>query len=307
MRKVIIALTILTTGCSRQAEVTDNPVVKISGSESEKPLVMALTDEYHKSHPGLTFEVSGGGTDEGISALITGRANIANASRMITSEELSTGKASGINIHQAIIAQDVISIITHPSVGVEYITVEDLKRIYDGTVTNWKELGGQDEMIYPIGRSVGSGTRTYMLHRLGLEAFCPRTIEFETYEDIVNNVSTMRGSVAYVSNRYIHYADGRINESVWVMNVSLNGMPFASPLNKEDIFYSDYPLMRPLFQYYTDAITSEQLAFLEYELSEEGQQRVEKEGYVRLNENQMNINRKNATRPKSDSLIAANH
>lgn len=306
MKKLLIALTFFAAGCARETEVVNDNIIKIAGSESEKPLVMALSDEYHKTHTSLQFDVKGGGTDEGISALITGRANIANASRSINAEELKTAEVSGINIHQAIIAQDVIAIITHSSVGVEYITVADLARIYDGTVTNWKDLGGNDEPIYPIGRSVGSGTRTYMLHRLGLEAFAQGIIEFETYEEIVNNVSAMRGSIAYVSNRSIHYNDGKLNPSVWVMNVSLNGMPFTSPLNKEDILYNDYPLMRPLFQYYTDDISSEQLAFLEYELSEEGQRHVEESGYVRLNENQMNINRKNATRAPADSVRALN-
>lgn len=307
MKKILIALTFLAVGCTHETEVPVTNVLKIAGSESEKPLVLALSDTYRKSHPGLQFEISGGGTNEGISALLTGRANMANASRLITPEELSTAKISGVTVHQAIIAQDVISIITHPSVGVDYITVADIKSIYDGSVTNWKQLGGNDEPIYPIGRSAGSGTRTYMLHRLELDAFCTGTIEFETYEEIVNNVAVMRGSIAYVSNRYIHSSDGKLNLSVSVMNVSLNGMPYASPLDKEDIFYGDYPLMRPLFQYYTSTITDEQRAFIEYELSEEGQQLAEKEGYVRLNETQMNINRKNATRTSAaDSANALN-
>jgi phosphate transport system substrate-binding protein len=299
MKKILIALTICASACTPETEMPDNSILKIAGSESEKPLVLALADEYSKTHTTLQFNITGGGTNEGISALITGRATVASASRIISSEELNTAKVSGIEIHQAIIAQDVIAIITHPSAGVEYITVADLKSIYDGSVTNWKALGGNDQPIYPIGRSIGSGTRTYMLHRLALDAFSPKTIEFETYEDIVNNVAVMPGAIAYVSNRYIYSSDGVLNSSVWVMNVSLNGMPYTSPLNREDIQYGDYPLMRPLFQYYTNEISRDQLAFIEFELSEEGQQLAEKSGYVRLNETQMNINRKNATRTSS--------
>lgn len=294
----------MSISCSEQQDVPPQDTVTITGSESEMPLAIMLADEYKKTHPGMLFSITGGGTDAGIDALLKGKTDIANASRIMSSEEYDVARAAGIEISQLIIAQDAIDIITHPSVGVEFITVEDLAGIYSGKIRNWKELGGADLDIYPVGRKSGSGTRSYMLHRLDLPSFCIQTMEFETYEDIINTVSTTRGAIGYVSNRFIHYGNGSINSSVWVMNVSLNGMPYASPLNQDDLTYGEYPLMRPLFQYYV-SITPSQQQFLQYELSDEGQSILDRSGYIALSGNQREINRRKAASLPLDSLTEA--
>lgn len=296
----LIAL-LFVAACAHDSEIEKIEKLRISGSETEKPLVTALHDEYKLSHTSAAFDISGGGTDNGITELINGQTDIANASRMISSSEIDKAKAAGIEINQVIIAQDVIAIITHPSVGVEFITIEDLARIYDGTITNWKELGGPDLEIYAIGRKQGSGTRSYMLHRMSLTSVSTRTLEFDTYEDIVNSVTTTRGAIGYVSNGFVKYDNGAINSKFWIMSISLNGMPFTSPLDKEAISYGDYPLMRPLFQYYTNTASPERNAFVEFELSDKGQQMIEKNGYVPLSANQKEINRRKAAGLYSDN------
>lgn len=301
-RVIAVAALLLLMGCAQEeSKVREVQSIRITGSESEKPLVVQLSAEYYKTHPEAPFEIKGGGTDDGFAALFSGKADIASASRIISYEELSAAQAAGIDVHQVIIAQDVISIITHPSVGVQHILMEDLAKIYSGVITNWKELGGPDQPIKPIGRKPGSGTRSYMLHRLALENFHPSTMEFGTYEEIVSAVIATPGSVAYVSHRFIRLGSGAVNPAVWVMNVSLNGMPYASPLDAEDIAYGDYPLMRPLFQYY-GAITAEQKAFIAFELSDEGQTVVERSGYITLSDNQREINRRKAMGAQPDSL-----
>jgi phosphate transport system substrate-binding protein len=303
MNKLLLySLLCVLVSCSTEKETPQQKVITITGSESEKPLAVLLSAEYQKQHPDIQFNILGGGTDAGISALLKGETALANASRLANEGEHNACTALGLQLNQLIIAQDVIAVITHPSVGVEYISMQDLAGIYNGTIRNWSALGGADMAIYPVGRKHGSGTRSYMQHRLALESFCKQTLEFETYEDIVSAVRTTPGSIGYVSRRFIQYDNGSIHPDVWVMNISLNGMPYASPLDKEAIAYGDYPLLRPLFQYFT-TVTPEQKAFLEYETSDEGQAAIEKSGYIPLSADQKNINLKKTKNLSGDSVV----
>ncbi|HTF05124.1 MAG TPA: phosphate ABC transporter substrate-binding protein [Bacteroidia bacterium] len=299
MKKIVPVVVLglaLMSGCSRDTETIKRDLnqITICGSESEKPLAVLLTDEYHKQKPEITFDVKGGGSDAGIKALLDRKTDVALSSRLISDVEMGNAATLDVNVHQVIVAVEAVAIITHPSVGVEFITVADLAAVYDGRIRNWKELGGPDMEIYPVGRKHGSGTRSYMLHRLSIEEFCPQTIEFETYEDILSTVKTNRGAIAYISSRFISYAEGRLDPAIWVMNVSLNGMPFISPVDREAIEYGDYALMRPLFQYYSDDASKQLMDFIDFQLSDVGQKLVVKFGYHPINDYHREINKRNS-------------
>lgn len=111
-----------------------------------------------KANPDITVSVSGGGSGNGIKALIDGTANIANSSRFIKQEEVKMAVEKGRYPVPFGVAIDAIIPVVHPSNTIADLTIEQLHDIYAGKIKNWKELGGQDRPIAVVSRDTSSGT-----------------------------------------------------------------------------------------------------------------------------------------------------
>ena len=147
--------TVAESSAAAPAETTTDLSGSISmvGSTSMEKLANALSEAFMEEHPDVTVTAEFVGSGAGIEAVTNGTTDIGNSSRSLKDEE----KAAGVV--ENVVAIDGIAVCVDPANEVADLTKEQLTNIYNGTVTNWKEVGGADEPIIVIGREAGSGTR----------------------------------------------------------------------------------------------------------------------------------------------------
>ena len=138
----------------------------INGSTTVLPVMQKAGEAFMAANPDINLAISGGGSGNGIKALNEGLCDVAMSSRDIKDSEREQGKAKGIEAVRTAIAVDALVPVTHPSNPVSALSSGQLRDIYMGTITNWKEVGGNDENIVVISRDTSSGT-------------------YETWEDII--------------------------------------------------------------------------------------------------------------------------
>ena len=271
----------------------ENKVITIKGSDSELNLLKFFSDEYKKNRPEVAINISVGGTSHGIKALIEGETDIAIASRVITKEELEEAKENGVTPTPYIIAQDVVAIITHPKTGIDSLSLEQLSKIFNGTILNWKDLGGNNLAIKIFGRDKNSGTRFYLKDKLSINRFPSQYSELKNNLEIIDAVSKEIGAIGYVNIGSIVNAEGKPTNKVWAMNLYIDHNLACSPYENQRIKYGEYPLVRPLIQYTNGKPNNQLLEFINFELLEKQQASIEKHGYLKINSNYYNMNQAN--------------
>jgi phosphate transport system substrate-binding protein len=126
--------------------------IQIAGSTSVQPVAQKLADEYNKKHPNVKINVAAGGSGVGITRAKDGTADIGTSSRDLKEEE-----KPGLN--QFVIGKDGIAIVVNANNPVSDLTTDQIRDIFSGKITNWKEVGGPDKTINVVTREEGSGTR----------------------------------------------------------------------------------------------------------------------------------------------------
>jgi phosphate transport system substrate-binding protein len=235
--------------------------ITMSGSTTVLPLGVALSESYTKE----TVSVSGGGTGAGMTALGVGITDIAMSSRQITTDEMS--KLGSYT--ETKIGYDGLILIVGDDVQLEQVTKEQLKQIYEGKITNWKELGGKDEQIVPIGRESGSGTKeTFLTDVIGDKtAECPgEQLICQSSAEVLQTVKQTPGAIGYVGYSYAKGVNVLAYENV---------APTESTIKDKA-----YPLSRELYLY-TNANASQSVKdFVAYAVSSTGQSVAVENGFI---------------------------
>ena len=132
--------------------------IDIDGSTTVGPIIDAFVGAFEKSNPEIKFSVKKTGSGDGAAALIDGRCDIATMSRFMKKDEYTKAVAAGKMPVPFTICMDGVCLIVHPSNPVRQLTKAQVKDIYTGKVTNWKQVGGADLPIVAISRDTSSGT-----------------------------------------------------------------------------------------------------------------------------------------------------
>ncbi len=268
MTVILIAALALSqvTGCSKNR---GNKVV-IKGSTTVLPITQKAAEEYHKiSSTGITIEGSGSGN--GIKSLLDGNCDIANSSREMKEEEIKLASSKNIRVKEIAVAYDMIVPVLHPSNPVSNLSLDQLKAIYDGSITDWKQVGGKPGRVVVISRDTSSGT-------------------YEIWEKIVMKKADVRrdallqasnGAIVSVISEnplaigYIGY--GYINETVKPCKVnSVDG-------TIENGKSGQFPISRKLYMYVDEnRLSAEAKNFIDFLLAKEGQKLVKETGFIPL-------------------------
>lgn len=256
------------TGCgSSDNSSNDNDVsgnVSLNGSTSMEKFVNALAEAIQEEYPNLTLEPQFTGSSAGIEAVVAGTADIGNSSRALKDEEKSKGLVENI------VAIDGIAVVTHKDNKVNDLTTDDLKKIYTGEITNWKDLGGDDQAIVVIGRESGSGTRGAFEEILDVEDACKYAQELNETGAVMAKVAQTSGAIGYVSLDVV-------NDTVKALK--LDGIEASEKTVKD----GSYSLQRP-FVMATKGEVSEQnaqiKAVFDFINSDAGQKVIEAVGLV---------------------------
>ena len=119
--------------------------IENKGSDTIVNLALAWAEKYQAEHPEVRISVTGGGSGTGIASLINKTVDIANASRQIKEEEVAEAKSNGVEPVEHIIARDAIAVIVNPENPVSQLTLKQISDIYSGKISNWSEVGGDDQ------------------------------------------------------------------------------------------------------------------------------------------------------------------
>ncbi len=249
---------------------------KIKGSDTCLPLSQKEAENYMKKNTGSAITVTGGGSGVGLSALMSGTTDIAQSSRKMKMDEKLKMQEAGKAFKEVIIAYDALAVIVNPSNKVSQLTREQLEGIYTGKITNWKDVGGADLKIIAYSRETSSGTYEFFKeHVLNKKNFAASALLMPATGAIVQSVSQTPGAIGYVGLAYVE-------KNVKALKVSYDkGKTYVTP-NIENAKNKSYPVTRPLFFYYLNAVEKQVKPFVDFILSAEGQKIALAEGFVPL-------------------------
>ncbi|MBN1526249.1 MAG: phosphate ABC transporter substrate-binding protein [Candidatus Omnitrophica bacterium] len=251
-------------------------MVQIKGSDTLINMVQRLAEVYMEKRPSTAIAVTGGGSGTGIAALINRKCDIANASRTIKPKEVMDANSKGVDPKRIVVAIDALSIVTNTSNPVKKLTIAQIGKIYKGEITNWKEVGGNDARIALYGRQSNSGTYDFMKEVVMEGEYSPSLKSMNGNAQIVEAIKQDATGIGYVGVGYARDAAGSVN----VVKVAKDhSAGYFGPFNVADVKSGRYPITRPLNQYVNGAPSGAAKRFLMFELSDEGQSIVEKEGF----------------------------
>jgi phosphate transport system substrate-binding protein len=244
--------------------------IVIKGSTTVLPIAQGTLEAFMKKNPGVQISLSGGGSGEGIKALIDKTTDIATSSREIKKEEVELAKTKDVNPVANVVASDAIVPVVHPKNKVKNISIDQLSQIYQGKITNWKEVGGEDLKIVVISRDSSSGTFESWDHFVMKKAkVAPQAQMLASNGAIVTAIAKNRYAIGYLGIGYV-------NKSVKALQVNGITASVQTALSKV------YPMSRELYMYTDGDATGDVAKYIAFVKSPEGQKIVVKEGFVPL-------------------------
>ena len=260
-----------TTVASTPQAAAGSKIIKVSGSTTVLPIAQNAADAFMTANPGTNIQVSGGGSGVGVQQIGDKLVDIGMSSRDLTKDEITKYKEFVVSP----VALDGIAVIVNPNNNpVNSLSIAQIRDIYSGKVTNWKDVGGKDMAIVVIGRDSASGTRTFFTDTVMNKTNYVKT-QFEKNSNgaIQQSVAQTPGAIGYVGLGYI-------DPTVKALKISVNGT-LVEPSVKT-VLDKTYPISRSLLMITNGQPNGLVKSYIDYILSPEGQKLVVKEGFVPL-------------------------
>lgn len=257
LRLALLALcpALLLSGCGRRGNT-----VTLAGSTAFQPFAEKLADAYMAETPGASVVVQGGGSALGIESALLGTAEIGMA-------DMVALPANATSLVATVAARDGIVVIVHPQNTCTNLSLDQLRRVFSSEVRNWREVGGPDHAITVVSREAGSGTRS-------------------SFEQIVDGImlpadaliqdsnGTIRETIANDPHAIGYISHGLINDRVQALLID------GQPGTTEAIMAGRYKLVRPIFLLTRGQPTGPTAAFIDYVLSDKGQDMLRRDGLI---------------------------
>ncbi|MFA5200000.1 MAG: phosphate ABC transporter substrate-binding protein [Candidatus Omnitrophota bacterium] len=278
-KKCLIVLTMLLLTIPVFAAVGKNSI-QIKGSDTMVNLAQAWAEKYMEENPGDFVAVTGGGSGTGLSSLLSGTCSIAMSSRNIKDKEITLAKQKGINPFEVKVALDGLAVVVNPANPVSKLTIDQLAGIFTGRISNWKEVGGKDERIVILSREVNSGTHVYFKEHVlrkndpnNKAEFAPGALMLSSSQAIADEVTGNPAVIGY-------YGMGYISGKQKAISVAKDDRSEYIYPTIDNVLSGKYPISRPLF-FYTNGQPKDLVKkFVDYVLSEKGQETVVKTDFV---------------------------
>ncbi len=269
----------LSLACSSSLAGADR--LRVEGSDTiGGSLGLELAEAFNAFHPGILVEWEGLGSSTAFIGLFDGSADLGASSRPINEAELAEARALGLKLKELVLAYDGMSVFVHPSNEVPVLTLEQLSRIFQGRVTNFREVGGPDRPIRLLSRPSYSGTHAFFRDKVlrrgnakGPEEFAASTEWVEHTADIVERVARDPNAISYGGMAYAR-------PKVRVVPVAAaRGRPGVLPA-PETVRDGSYPIFRPLYLYARGEPQGRVRELLDFILGVDGQKLVAEVGFV---------------------------
>ncbi len=275
MKRTILLSLLATTALAAATACAARPIT-VKGSDTMVILGQRWAEKYMNANPGQVIMVTGGGSGTGIAALINGTTEICQASRAMKQDEKlklrDRYQTMGVEIP---VAKDGLTVYVHSSNELKDLTVVQLRDIYRGTTTNWKQVGGKDATIILYGRENSSGTYGYFKeHVLGGHDFSARVQTLPGTAAVVNAVSKDPNGIGFGGAAY---AKGVRDVAMKKDATSAAVLPTAAAVHD-----GSYPLARHLYFYLRKQPAGDTKKFVDWILSADGQKLASDVGYFPL-------------------------
>jgi phosphate transport system substrate-binding protein len=270
-------------GCRRATdESSESTGIQNVGSDTMVNLALAWAEAYTAQNPEVQLSVTGGGSGTGIAALINGTVDIANASRQIKVEEIGAAEANGVKPVEHVVAGDAIAIVVHPSNPVDWLTIDQLSDIYQGRITNWRDVGGEDRPIVLLSRESNSGTHVYFLEQVvrrgdkqDKSLFSQDTLLLPSSEGISAEVRQNPNAIGYDGLGYV-----TPDQKVVAVARDASG-PYVLP-SVDSVNNGSYPIARALYMYTAGEPAGTVANYLDWIFGDTAQTIVQELGFVPL-------------------------
>jgi phosphate transport system substrate-binding protein len=254
-------------------------LVQVVGSESMRPTIAAIAEDFMMRNSLADITVRGGGSGDGIAALLHGMVDIAMTSRDVTPGERAYAGDKRLELSVVPLALDAVVIVINQANPISVLGVEQIRDIFAGKIRNWRELQGAETEIVAVARAAGSGTAYLFGERvLPAEAFAASVSHLPTNEAIVAEVAAHPGAIGYTGLGALRGAGDRVR----MIAIRSNQQSPPTMVTTESIVSGSYPLSRKLSLATTGRPLGTAKAFLDFCLSENGQGLFQRAGYIEI-------------------------
>ena len=235
-----------------ESSAQSNRTVLVKGANAMATLVNKLARDFDKKAPDATVVVSGGGTEKGFEALFEHAADLVMASRKILPKEQQGAALAEVKPTHCLTIYGGVAIIVHPDNPVRELTLEQLRGIFSGEITNWSDVGGTDGSIHIITGRQLSGVTQYVRDKILNKGFFPTDVQTRAYfHHIVRDVNRSKGlGIGYAD--FAKAKDSVEKGLVKMVGVQTNDESPAVWPTDSTIKSSEYPLLMPLFLYWDE-------------------------------------------------------
>jgi phosphate transport system substrate-binding protein len=254
-------------------------LVQVVGSESMRPTIAAIAEDFMTRNPLADITVRGGGSGDGIAALLHGMVDIAMTSRDVTPRERAYVGDKGLELSVVPLALDAVVIVINQANPITVLDVEQIRDIFAGKIRNWRELQGAETEIVPLARAAGSGTAYLFGERvLSAESFAASVSHLPTNEAIVAEVAARPGAIGYTGLGALRGAGDRVR----MIAIRSNQQSPPTMATAESIVSGSYPLSRKLSLATTGHPLATAKGFVDFCLSANGQALFQMAGYIEI-------------------------
>lgn len=246
---------LLMSGCGKS-----KTSITLAGSTAFQPFAESLAEQYMKTRDYVNITVQGGGSAVGIQSAISGAAQVGMADLVVLPEEARALTAT-------VVARDGIAMVVNPANEIAELTMQQVRDIFNGKIKNWKDVGGADAPITVVSREAGSGTRS---------SFEQIVMEINLTKDalIQDSNGTIRETVANDANAIGYLSHGLLNAKIKAVRLD------KQDCSNESIATGKYKLVRPIYLLVKGSPQGEIKRFIDYVLSDEGQQTIKAKGLM---------------------------
>lgn len=276
LKGLFLFIIFIIAGCSKGIDTT----VDIRGSDTMVNVTMAWAQKLMELDPLVDIVVNGGGSSVGIQSLITGTADVANASREIKPDEIKEAKSNKVNPFETIVGFDGIVVAVNKYNPVSKLTIKQLSDIFTGKIKNWKEVGGRNRPIVLLSRESSSGTYEFFKEHVINEGKKNGGKNFAASASLLNNSSQIVEQIESNQNDIGYFGLGYATDKLKMIAVAKETKgPYIKP-TVDTVKNKSYTISRPLIIYTNDRPKGNVKKYIDFVLGPKGQRLLEKAGFI---------------------------